>query len=134
MKDVLFYAAVGALTLGASANVADVFYPEPVQLEVVEIALSQDHVRQEMRVVGADTLIADWAVKVTRSGAFLCGGGDRSTYGGPAIEMTIDQYVGGDCPPLEPGDVVAVTWEWTDQTGRTRSVGVRQPIPNQSRL
>jgi hypothetical protein len=59
----------------------------------------------------------EWAAEIMRGERQLCSGGGIAPYDGGAKVFTPSEWTGGNCPPLQPGDIARASWEYTGDAG-----------------
>jgi len=68
-------------------------------------------------------LSADWVARITRIengvNRLLCAGqGDaKAIYTGEDSTWSVNDWVGDECPPLQPGDIGAAAWSYINEFG-----------------
>lgn len=135
-------AAVGLVTslligFGGGSIVKDANRP-PDPRAIVPVSLKWDagtgRIGQLLRVEGESQMNGTWGAAIWRGNIRLCGGGGASPYPLRAGReedtkwMTPDEWTGGKCPTLQPGDRASATWEWRAGDGSLRSASMELVI------
>lgn len=118
---------VGVISLFAGAGGYDaaknVFSdPKPYGLQFVSLEYRDGRFTQDIRVLNADAVRAEWAAKIMRGTDILCAGGGTSTYQGKLVTMAPDVWVGDNCPPLEAGDMAFASWTYENVNGKNVTI------------
>jgi len=112
---------VGCMTLaglGAGSLVGDYIEKDTVGMRLISIEYEDGMVTQSHRVFGSDIIQATWAANVTRGRRYVCSGGGFGIYEQDSVlTMSLDEWVGDDCPELEKGDKLKASWEWSGDDG-----------------
>ena len=131
MNDIISVVA-SVLLFGFAGNtvggfVGDWTTQDPIGMQLVNISYENGYVTQRHEVIGAVSIIADWAAQIQRNDVVLCSGGAKATYNGVTDKrMTVDVWVGDDCPDLQSGDILTASWEYLDsQNLRHRISGTK---------
>ena len=104
--------------LGAGSIVGDAIKTDIVGMRLISFGYDQGVVTQVHEVYGVDLMQASWAVNVTRDRKYICSGNGVAPYEHENfISMTLNEWVGADCPDMEVGDKLLASWEWVGRKG-----------------
>jgi len=120
-------AAVGAMSLasmtlaaGGYGIVQSVAFPtRSLSVEMLEYKDGMFH--QQITPRGG-TIRGEWAAEIVRGERQLCYGGCIAPYSGDEKVFTPSEWTGGNCPPLQPGDVARASWEYTGDNGEKHTI------------
>lgn len=97
--------------------------PAPRQIQLVSLDYRDGKIGQDLIVSGAPEVPARWTALIRRPGRVgsVCDGSGNWNYPkrnkGDVKWFTPDEWTGGTCPPLQVGDELSVTYEYTTVEG-----------------
>jgi len=118
-----FTAAAFALVAGFSItnSTIDLVADHPPASLTLELLRYNGNGTVTQRLSG--NLSADWVARITRTengvNRLLCAGaGDaKAIYTGEDSTWSVKDWVGDECPPLQPGDIGSAAWTYTNEFG-----------------
>ena len=118
-----FTAAAFALVAGFSITntTIDLVAQHPPTALTLEVLKYNGDGTVTQRLSG--NLSADWVARITRTengvNRLLCAGaGDaKAIYTGEDSTWSVKDWVGDECPPLQPGDIGSAAWTYTNEFG-----------------
>jgi len=126
-------AIMGVLGLGVGNVVGNKTKVEPVGMTLVHLEYSNGMVTQRHEVTGAEVIRGDWTAQAIRGQTPLCGGGGTAPYDGSTYKtMSVDEWTGDECPPLQPGDKLEAAWEWVGSDNVRRRISGELIIEQES--
>lgn len=141
--------AVGAFVFGTGTTV-DVLTrseePPPIYLTVAALGYDEDTGIFTQHIVPSTShaISAEWNTQIVRPVDSvvvpLCAGGSQSInpetgqpwgnglYDGTQTSMSVDDWVGAECPKLQPGDKAAASWTYQNEYGVFQTVSTTHTI------
>lgn len=94
-----------------------------MRLISLEYNRSDGTVTQVHEIYGVDVMQAAWAANVTRGNKHICSGGGIAPYKQDnQITMSLNEWVGDECPALKNGDKIIASWVWWTSDGLKNAI------------
>lgn len=112
---------LGTLGLLAGIGAADVFAGKERSISLIDLKYEDGYFTQHHKVEGG-TIKGNWSAEIMRGNRQLCSGGGEAPYETGIKKFNPNDWTGGECPELEPGDKARAVWEYKLRNGVIASI------------
>lgn len=124
---------IGAAVVSVGLTAAGFLKTDPREMSVVKLEYdpARNAVTQHIGVRGGP-IIAEWRASAYRDAGqvrqILCSGGGQGQYRGVEVEFPLNNWTGDECPAVQPGDVLAATWQYQLSDGTVVTISAEEVV------